>query len=71
MTTPSALLQVMMAAARKAGRRLARDFGEVGELQVSKKGPGDFVSAADLKAEEILVELWLPGRGARRGGGHR
>jgi myo-inositol-1(or 4)-monophosphatase len=56
MTTPSALLQVMMAAARKAGRRLARDFGEVGELQVSKKGPGDFVSAADLKSEEILRE---------------
>ena len=50
MTTPSALLQVMMAAARKAGRRLARDFGEVAELQVSKKGPGDFVSQADLKA---------------------
>jgi myo-inositol-1(or 4)-monophosphatase len=46
----------MMAAARKAGRRLARDFGEVAELQVSKKGPGDFVSQADLKAEEILRE---------------
>jgi len=56
MTTPSALLQVMMAAARKAGRRLARDFGEVSELQVSKKGPGDFVSQADLKSEEILRE---------------
>lgn len=56
MTTPSALLTVMMNAARKAGRRLARDFGEVGELQVSKKGPGDFVSAADLKSEEILRE---------------
>ena len=46
----------MMAAARKAGRRLARDFGEVSELQVSKKGPGDFVSQADLKSEEILRE---------------
>jgi len=46
----------MTAAARKAGRRLARDFGEVAELQVSKKGPGDFVSAADLKSEEILRE---------------
>ena len=54
MTTPSALLQVMIDAARKAGRRLARDFGEVSELQVSKKGPADFVSQADLKAEEIL-----------------
>ncbi len=56
MTTPSALLQVMMTAARKAGRRLARDFGEVSELQVSKKGPGDFVTQADLKSEEILKE---------------
>jgi myo-inositol-1(or 4)-monophosphatase len=56
MSTPSALLQVMIGAARKAGRKLARDFGEVAELQVSKKGPADFVSAADLKAEEVLVE---------------
>jgi myo-inositol-1(or 4)-monophosphatase len=55
-TTPTTLLQVMIDAARKAGRRLARDFGEVSELQVSKKGPSDFVSAADLKSEEILVE---------------
>jgi myo-inositol-1(or 4)-monophosphatase len=46
----------MIAAARKAGRRLARDFGEVSELQVSKKGPADFVSAADLKAEQTLFE---------------
>lgn len=56
MTTPTTLLQIMIDAARKAGRRLARDFGEVSELQVSKKGPSDFVSAADLKSEEILVE---------------
>src|SRR5690606_37307164 len=55
-STPSALLQVMIAAARKAGRKLARDFGEVAELQVSKKGPADFVSAADIKAEETLFE---------------
>ena len=54
MTTPSALLQVMIDAARKAGRRLARDFGEVSELQVSKKGTADFVTQADLKSEEIL-----------------
>jgi myo-inositol-1(or 4)-monophosphatase len=46
----------MIDAARKAGRGLARDFGELGELQVSKKGLGDYVSAADLKAEEVLVE---------------
>ena len=57
MTTPSALLKVMIDAARKAGRTLARDFGEVSELQVSKKGAADFVSAADLKAEQTLFEL--------------
>jgi myo-inositol-1(or 4)-monophosphatase len=62
MTTPSALLQVMMNAARKAGRRLSRDFGEVSELQVSKKGPGDFVTNADLKSEEILIEELSKGR---------
>jgi len=47
----------MIDAARKAAKGLARDFGEVTELQVSKKGPGDFVTAADLKAEEVLFEL--------------
>ena len=52
----SALLNVMVAAAMKAGRTLARDFGEVENLQVSMKGPGDFVSAADKKAEQTLVE---------------
>src|SRR5262245_33357824 len=50
----SALINVMVAAARKAGRGLARDFGEVQNLQVSVKGPGNFVSAADHKAEETL-----------------
>jgi myo-inositol-1(or 4)-monophosphatase len=44
----------MIEAARAAGRRLARDFGEVEQLQVSRKGPGDFVSVADQKAEEII-----------------
>lgn len=52
----SALMQVMTAAVRKAGRKLARDFGEVEHLQVSKKGPADFVSTADAKAEETLFE---------------
>lgn len=56
MATASALLKVMTDAARKAGRRLARDFGELEELQVSKKGAADFVSAADLKSEQILFE---------------
>ena len=50
----SALMNVMLGAARKAGRSLARDFGEVEQLQVSLKGPANFVSAADTKAEEIL-----------------
>jgi myo-inositol-1(or 4)-monophosphatase len=56
MPQASALLNVMIAAARKTGRVLARDFGEVENLQVSKKGPGDFVTAADLKAEKTLFE---------------
>ncbi len=50
----SAILNVMVQAAMKAGRSLARDFGEVQNLQVSMKGPGDFVSQADRKAEEII-----------------
>jgi len=50
----SALLNVMIAAARKAARALKRDFGEVEKLQVSMKGPANFVSAADTRAEETL-----------------
>src|SRR5215467_3317940 len=50
----SALLNVMTAAARKAGRSLKRDFGEVENLQVSMKGPANFVTAADRRAEETL-----------------
>jgi len=50
----SALLNVMVAAARKAARGLRRDFGEVEKLQVSLKGPANFVSAADHRAEETL-----------------
>ncbi len=52
----SALMTIMINAARKAGRSLARDFGEVEQLQVSLKGPGNFVTAADHKAESILFE---------------
>lgn len=52
----SALLNVMTAAAQKAARRMTRDFGEVENLQVSKKGPADFVSMADQKAEDTLVK---------------
>ncbi len=47
-------MNVMTAAARKAGRALARDFGEVEQLQVSQKGPANFVTAADQRSEEIL-----------------
>ncbi|MBW8270064.1 inositol monophosphatase family protein [Caldovatus aquaticus] len=47
-------MQVLATAVRKAGRRLLRDFGEVEQLQVSVKGPSDFVSQADLRAEEVL-----------------
>jgi myo-inositol-1(or 4)-monophosphatase len=55
MSTPySADLNLMQRAAEKAGRSLARDFGEVERLQVSRKGPGDFVSAADKRSEEII-----------------
>jgi len=52
----------MIDAARKAGRALARDFGEVAELQVSKKGVADYVSAADLKAEQTVFEELLRAR---------
>jgi len=52
----SALINVMTGAARKAARGLLRDFGEVENLQVSKKGPGDFVSAADHRVEKVLVQ---------------
>ncbi|MEQ8354702.1 MAG: inositol monophosphatase family protein [Kiloniellaceae bacterium] len=56
MTIRSALLNVMMKAVDKAARGLKRDFGEIENLQVSRKGPADFVSAADLKAEKVLKE---------------
>ncbi len=46
----------MIRAARKAGRSLSRDFGELEHLQVARKGPSDFVSAADHRAEEIIFE---------------
>lgn len=52
----SPALNVMVAAARKAGRPLVRDFGELEHLQVSLKGPADFVSSADKRTEKILIE---------------
>ncbi|HEY8384508.1 MAG TPA: inositol monophosphatase family protein [Microvirga sp.] len=62
----SPLMTVMTDAVMKASRSLKRDFGEVENLQVSRKGPGDFVSAADRKAEQILrdaLEKARPGYG--------
>ena len=50
----SALMNVMVKAARRAGRSLKRDLGEVDNLQVSMKGPANFVSLADKRAEEML-----------------
>jgi myo-inositol-1(or 4)-monophosphatase len=52
----SGLITVMERAARKAAPRIRRDFGEVEQLQVSRKGPADFVSMADKRAEQTLVE---------------
>lgn len=56
MTNASANMNIMVKAARTAGRKLLRDFNEVENLQVSSKGPGDFVSKADTMAEETIRE---------------
>ncbi|MGE4611316.1 MAG: inositol monophosphatase family protein [Paracoccaceae bacterium] len=56
MSNASANLNIMVKAARIAGRKLLRDFNEVENLQVSTKGPGDFVSKADTMAEETIRE---------------
>ncbi|MDA0782573.1 MAG: inositol monophosphatase family protein [Rickettsiales bacterium] len=55
METYPAVVKIMMDAIRKASRRVVRDFYEVENLQVSKKGARDFVTSADLKAESILI----------------
>ncbi|MEM1315427.1 MAG: inositol monophosphatase family protein [Pseudomonadota bacterium] len=60
----SANLNVMIKAARGAARSLLRDFGEVENLQVSRKGAADFVSRADLKAEELLKDQLMGARPA-------
>ena len=52
----SALINVMVKAARRAGRSLKRDLGEIENLQVSLKGPANFVSLADKRAEQMLLE---------------
>jgi myo-inositol-1(or 4)-monophosphatase len=62
MTRRSALVNVMARAADRAGRALIRDFGEVEQLQVSRKGPSDFVTNADIKAERIVRQELERGR---------
>jgi myo-inositol-1(or 4)-monophosphatase len=62
MISQSALLNVMSDAARKAARGLNRDFGELSELQVAKKAPADFVTAADLRAEQVIFEVLAKAR---------
>ena len=66
MATRSATINVMIRAADRAARGLKRDFGEAQNLQISRKGPADFVSAADTKAEKIVhreLEKARPGFG--------
>ena len=56
MNLNSANINVMVKACRKAAKPLIRDFGEIEKLQVSVKGPGDFVTASDKKVEKIIIE---------------
>jgi len=56
MNSISANLNIMIKASEKASKILIRDFGEIEKLQVSKKGPTDFVTNSDLKAEKIIIE---------------
>ena len=56
MNSISANLNIMIKASEKASKILIRDFGELEKLQVSKKGPKDFVTNADIKAEKIIIE---------------
>ncbi len=62
MAPRSPLMNVMVRAAQRAARGLKRDFGEIEQLQVSKKGPADFVSTADLKADKVLRDELIKGR---------
>ena len=52
----SANINVIVKACRKSAKTLIRDFGEVEKLQVSVKGPGDFVTLSDKKVEKILID---------------
>ena len=59
MNSISPNLNIMIKACEKASKSLIRDFGEIENLQVSKKGPSDFVTNADKKVEKILIEELL------------
>jgi len=56
MNSISPNLNIMIKASQKASKALIRDFGEIEKLQVSVKGPSNFVSNADIKAEKIIIE---------------
>ena len=56
MQTISPHLNIMIKASEKASKTLIRDFGEIEKLQVSSKGPSDFVTNADIKTEKIIIE---------------
>ena len=56
MSINSPQMNIIHRACIKASKSLIRDFGEIEKLQVSSKGPGDFVSAADKKSEKIIIE---------------
>ena len=62
MNSISANLNIMIKASEKASKILIRDFGEIEKLQVKKKGPSDFVTNADLKAEKIIIDELTKGK---------
>ena len=62
MNSISANLNIMIKASEKASKILIRDFGEIERLQVKKKGPSDFVTNADLKAEKIIINELIKGK---------
>ena len=59
MKLSSANINVILKACRKAAKPLIRDFGEIENLQVSLKGPGDFVTSADKRTEKIIIDELL------------
>ena len=62
MNSISANLNLMIKACEKASKILIRDFGEIEKLQVSKKGPSDFVTNSDLQTEKIIIDELTKGR---------